>query len=740
MTPSVSRQDLTLPAHLRKIPLKTVVVFSKKFEDLKVTNWIDKGKREPSSRGIIHIEVGRSSVKLFKETFPLLFEEVEFITERVTPKYYQILIIPEIVKAYAYLENNEAHIEYKVSLFEPDHKMILQTSAHGSGYYETGGAESLAYILGSVGTGFIATGTFASTEYCKSFAKAESQAMSKLIEDIRSSSTLMAYANKVRRKAAKPPYLVVNAVLEAEDKHRVFEAGERFALNVCVENKGRGTAYGVKVEVNALSIEGLREDKFVGDMEPRSKKSIRFEIVIPYSLETGNYSFTIKAMDEWGKYCSQSLDLVVAIKALLPPQFRVKAEIDDDLIGHSAGNANGMIEKGETIEIHLAIENVGKGEAKEVLAAIRPKVKDIDLVRDKISLGNLPPGGKVEGVLAFAIPSDYRSDKIPLNVVIEEKTGLFTARTAREFLVYEPAKRKRQIGAEVAKGERLKVPPAEFTFETKRIKPSLEDIDEAPRRKIKHKDGYAIVIGIEKYRDLPQVEFAERDAQVIREYLINTMGFPEENIVTLLNERALKSDLEKYFESWIKNNTDKDSTLFIYYAGHGAPSLKDSKAYLVPYDGDPNYPEKTCYPLDSLYTSLNKLPSKEIIVVMDSCFSGAGGRSVIAKGTRPMYISVENPVLARGNTVVVTAANEKQIASLYPEARHGLFTYFFLKGLKGEADLDSDGWIELKELFDYIKPEVTKIAHRMNREQTPVILPPAETLGKMAELKLTKAK
>jgi len=60
--------------------------------------------------------------------------------------------------------------------------------------------------------------------------------------------------------------------------------------------------------------------------------------------------------------------------------------------------------------------------------------------------------------------------------------------------------------------------------------------------------------------------------------------------------------------------------------------------------------------------------------------------------------------------------------------------------LRGEADLDSDGWIELKELFDYIKPKVTKIACRMNREQTPVILPPAETLGKMAELKLTKSK
>ena len=266
------------------------------------------------------------------------------------------------------------------------------------------------------------------------------------------------------------------------------------------------------------------------------------------------------------------------------------------------------------------------------------------------------------------------------------------------------------------------------------------EIDKPPNCKFRRQNAWAIVIGIEEYRDLPKAEFAQNDAQTVRKYLINTMGFPEENIITLLNERALKSDLEKYFESWLKNNVSKDSTLLIYYAGHGAPGLKGNKAYLVPWDGDPNYPEKTCYPLDSLYASLDKLLAKEIIVVIDSCFCGAGGRSVMAKGTRPVYISVENPMLASGNIVVLTAATENQIASFYPEAKHGLFTYFFLKGLRGEADLDSDGWIELKELFDYIKPKVTKIACRMNREQTPVISPPAETLGKMAELKLTKSK
>ena len=65
--------------------------------------------------------------------------------------------------------------------------------------------------------------------------------------------------------------------------------------------------------------------------------------------------------------------------------------------------------------------------------------------------------------------------------------------------------------------------------------------------------------------------------------------------------------------------------MFIYYSGHGAPNTKTGDAYLVPYDGDPSFIEQTGYPLKKLYESLNKLQAKEIIVALDSCFSGAEG-------------------------------------------------------------------------------------------------------------------
>lgn len=107
------------------------------------------------------------------------------------------------------------------------------------------------------------------------------------------------------------------------------------------------------------------------------------------------------------------------------------------------------------------------------------------------------------------------------------------------------------------------------------------DVDELPASTFKpNKNAYAIVIGIEQYREkLPKADFADRDALLMGEYLIKVLGYPEENVVVRVNEKAAKTDLEKYFEGWLPNNAEKDSSVFIYYSGHGAPNTKSGEAY-----------------------------------------------------------------------------------------------------------------------------------------------------------------
>jgi ankyrin repeat protein len=263
------------------------------------------------------------------------------------------------------------------------------------------------------------------------------------------------------------------------------------------------------------------------------------------------------------------------------------------------------------------------------------------------------------------------------------------------------------------------------------------DVDIPPSKHVNPKDNaYAVVIGIEQYREkLPKADFADRDAKLMGEYLTRVMGYPEQNVVVRLNDRATRTDLVKYFEEWLRNNVEAGSSVFIYYSGHGAPNPKTGDAYLVPYDCDPAFVESTAYPLKQLYAALNKLPAKDVTVVLDSCFSGAGGRSVIAEGARPMMLSVENPVLAGNKTVVLAASSGSQISSTFKEQGHGLLTYYFLKGLKGAADGNQDGFISLAEVFDYVKPNVQKVARKQyNNEQTPQLLGSPELLNKGVRL------
>ena len=103
----------------------------------------------------------------------------------------------------------------------------------------------------------------------------------------------------------------------------------------------------------------------------------------------------------------------------------------------------------------------------------------------------------------------------------------------------------------------------------------------------------------------------------------------------------------------------------------------------------------------------------------------------MSKGLRPVIVSVENPVLAGGKTVVLTASSGVQASSTYSSKSHGLLTYFLLKGLQGSADQNNDGAIDLSEVYTYVKPHVETIARQeFNNEQTPQLLGSAAMLNR----------
>lgn len=223
----------------------------------------------------------------------------------------------------------------------------------------------------------------------------------------------------------------------------------------------------------------------------------------------------------------------------------------------------------------------------------------------------------------------------------------------------------------------------------------------------------AVVIGIEKYQDIQaKSDFSKSDASIMKDYL-KALGFKDRNIQFLVDERATRSGMEKSIEGWLPNRVKKESTVFVYYSGHGAPDSAKGDGYMVPYDGDPNYLEQTGYSLRRLTEHLAKLDAREVIVLLDSCFSGAGGRSVLAQGARPLVMNTENLSL-KDNIIMMTATRAAQISMSSPEKGHGLFTYHFLKALK-------DGKKDMADIYVYLKPLVEDDAKELNAEQSPTI-------------------
>lgn len=272
--------------------------------------------------------------------------------------------------------------------------------------------------------------------------------------------------------------------------------------------------------------------------------------------------------------------------------------------------------------------------------------------------------------------------------------------------------------AEVLSAAGLLAPTARFAARRsppeRRTAPStdLEDPENLPPPSAVRPRAHALVIGVERYRqNLPRADFAASDARLTADYFRRVLGVPEENLAFLSDDLATKGDFEKYFDRWLPNRVEKGDEVFVYFSGHGAPHAKSGEAYLVPFDADPTYIEQTGYSIKRMYAQLAKLPAERVVVVLDSCFSGAGGRSVLAEGARPL-VSVVQSEVPRG-LIVMTASAGDQISNSYRDKRHGLFTYFFLKGLKEKRG-------DFRAVFDYLSPQVSRVARRQfNSDQEP---------------------
>ncbi len=259
---------------------------------------------------------------------------------------------------------------------------------------------------------------------------------------------------------------------------------------------------------------------------------------------------------------------------------------------------------------------------------------------------------------------------------------------------------------------------------------SEPDIDQnIPRGQRAGRYDVAVVIGNRDYQveGVPTVDYALNDARTMRNYLEMMFGYRPDNIIYL--ENATYAALSQVFGSdrdhrgklfnYVKPG---ESRVFIYYVGHGAPDLDSGEAYFVPVDTDPQYLKTSGYRLKTFYNNLAQLPASQLTVVLDACFSGNSDSGLIFSGVSSLSLRAKQDYATLKNATVFASAQNDQVSTWYPEKRHSLFTYYFLKGLRGEADADRNAELTVAELEIYLAEFVPFMARRLKgNEQHPTV-------------------
>ncbi|MFH2203276.1 MAG: caspase family protein [Elusimicrobiota bacterium] len=521
---------------------------------------------------------------------------------------------------------------------------------------------------------------------------------------------------KAAPKPKAPARLELDVSFREPSGNRALDAGEEGELVVKIANRGKGSAYAVRL-LAALEkpAPGLRlpQPLLAGEIAPG--KSVTQTLTLRATAGIGAQTVTLKIEAREGNGFDAAPQVIeFQSRALEAPRLEIAGL---SLAGQGVVKVN-MVNK-----LTVKVRNSGRGAARDVKAELALGSPEIfPSGETAYALGTLAPGQTAKADFEFFVNARFKGKKLPLALSLSESFGRFGVREQPLHLALDEAPSAALI--QVQEREREGAPAA----------PATADVDAPPHTETaRDPAAYAVVVGVEKYREsgLPAVDYAARDAQAVHAYLTQSMGFDSRNVILLQNESAAKTDLEKYLGAWLNNRVTKKSRVFVYFAGHGAPDPATGEGYLIPYDGDPSYTKETAYPLKKLYASLASLPAEEVTVVLDSCFSGRGKRSVIAKGARPLVLT-KSEKTAGENTVVLSAAGADQISTFQQDAEHGLLTYYLLRGLRGDADADGNGRITTGELFAYTQPAVEREARLQNVSQTPTLDPALDALGRRA--------
>ncbi|MEM8832184.1 MAG: caspase family protein, partial [Cyanobacteria bacterium P01_G01_bin.19] len=254
-----------------------------------------------------------------------------------------------------------------------------------------------------------------------------------------------------------------------------------------------------------------------------------------------------------------------------------------------------------------------------------------------------------------------------------------------------------------------------------RVKSSSKTNGKSPSAKL-----WILLVGVNQYQDrknLPSLQYSALDCQGLGEALKEaTAQLTAKEVIIhhdFASRRPQTQDVEQSIAR-IVNSVGSEDTILFYFSGHGILEKTTGQVVLCLNDTDTENLLTTGLPLNSLLKQLSGCAASQQLVWLDACHSGG----MTLRGTSK--ISLPNPSSRLVEVLRHKAAESKGFYALlscdqtqqsweFPELGHGVFTYYLMRGLRGEA-ADSNGIIEADALYQYVYHQTLRYIDKTNQQ------------------------
>ena len=221
----------------------------------------------------------------------------------------------------------------------------------------------------------------------------------------------------------------------------------------------------------------------------------------------------------------------------------------------------------------------------------------------------------------------------------------------------------------------------------------------------------AVIVAIEDYcisggsRGMNKVDYARRDAEAFRDVLIDEFKIPAGNILLWMDQQAVGTQLREELR-YIIRNLRQDERFYFYYAGHGF--FHAGTNLLSAWDTHPDNLTGTCVSVrESLLEPLQKSECQQICLFLDACAVNLPelGRDLVTGMSQAEFEKFAKPGAFQ---VVYSASSPGEKARPSAKLQHGIWTYFLLEALRGNAPdaVVKDRYITDVSLRDYLATAV----------------------------------